>query len=44
MQTFKFKIGKKEIEITAPDIDWAYHSAYEYAILFNWRGKITFIK
>ena len=43
METYKFKIGKKTLELMAISIDYAYRYAYETKARLNWTGKVTLI-
>jgi hypothetical protein len=44
MKTYKFRIGSKTLELTAPSIDSAYLNAESYKVYFGWKGKVTLVE
>lgn len=44
MKSYKFKIGKNELEMIAPSYEAAYFNAQEYANYYGWKGKIILLE
>ena len=43
MKNYKFKIGKKELELVSASVESAYTSAQYFQLCFGWKGKIILI-